>query len=123
MDIAKPRYTSRLQDIWEAVMEDEAENAAVSADAEAGLLRHVMPARPNATLKLMRKDGRKVRLFRGVRLPCYIQQLLLWPVCTFAVKHMPMRLIPEVFLPISHKICCLCRHVMCETYKIAMLAM
>ena len=63
MDIAKPSYTARLQDIWEEVMADDAVNAAIAADAEAGVLRHVMPARPNATLKLMRKDGRKVRPF------------------------------------------------------------
>lgn len=62
VDVAKPSYTARLQDIWEAVQEDEAEDAAVVADAEAGVFRHVLPARPNATIKLMRRDGRKVRL-------------------------------------------------------------
>ena len=62
VDLARPTISSRLQDIWGAVQEDEAAAAAVEADAEAGLLRHVTPAQAKPTLKLMRRDGRKARL-------------------------------------------------------------
>ena len=63
MDIAKPSYTCRLQDIWGAIEEDEADEAAVVEDAEAGIFRHVAQARAKPTIKLMRRDGRKVRPF------------------------------------------------------------
>ena len=61
MDIAKPAYTARLGEIWDAIAEDEATAAALAADAAAGVWQHVLPRKDGATLKLMRKDGRKVQ--------------------------------------------------------------
>ena len=61
VDVAQRSYKARLRDIWDAVEEDDADAAAVAADAEAGVLRHVLPPRAKPTIKLMRRDGRKVQ--------------------------------------------------------------
>ena len=63
MDVAKPNFSARLAEEWQAQDEQHARAAAAeAAEKEQGAwVQHVLPAKPGARMRLPRREGKRVR--------------------------------------------------------------
>ena len=63
MDVAKPNFSARLAGEWQAQDEHDARAAAaMAAEKEQGAwVQHVLPAKPGARMRILRREGKRVR--------------------------------------------------------------
>ena len=81
--MAKPDYSSRLAADWQAQAEKDAQEAAArAADAEQGArVQHVLPPKPAATMRMPRREGKKVGLVKQCIRPRTCSRKAACPSC------------------------------------------